>query len=67
LDFSPNGQYLASGGADRTVWIWDFKEDQIYRLAVEHRDAVTAVAFSPDKTMLMTGSMDRRIKLVMNF
>lgn len=67
LDFSPNGQYLASGGADRTIWVWDFKEDQIYRLAAEHGDAVTAVAFNPDKTMLVTGSLDRRIKLVMNF
>ena len=48
LAFSPDGQLIATGGADQAVRLWDLNGDPVGPLMTGHNGAVTAIAFSPD-------------------
>lgn len=61
-DYTPVG-YLASGGADRLVKLWDAVSGDAIRTYRGHRDFVSAVAFSPDGTVLASASRDGHVKL----
>jgi serine/threonine-protein kinase len=58
LAFAPNRDTLASGGLDSTIRIWDFtgKKPRERSCLRKHRDAVNALAYSPDNRTLASGS-----------
>lgn len=61
LEFSDDGNYLASGGKDNTVVIWDFNMGkQIKRLA-GHSGAISCIKFFRDGLKLATGGRDGKI------
>ena len=60
--YTPVG-YLASGGADRLVKLWDAVSGDAIRTYRGHRDFVSAVAFSPDGAMLASASRDGHVKV----
>ncbi|WP_214108174.1 nSTAND1 domain-containing NTPase [Acrocarpospora catenulata] len=53
IEFSPDGQTIASAGSDTTVRLWDRRGNPIATLG-DHPDHVRAVAFSPDGKRLAT-------------
>ncbi|BAY14861.1 WD-40 repeat-containing protein [Anabaenopsis circularis NIES-21] len=62
IAFSPNGQIIASGSADKTIRLWDLhgKELKVLR---EHQATITSIAFSPDGKTLASASEDGDIKI----
>jgi WD40 repeat protein len=62
IDFSPNGQTIASAGDDNTVKLWKLDGTLLANLK-GHTAGVWDVAFSPDGKTIASASRDRTIKL----
>src|SRR5512135_1513805 len=54
--FSPDGRFIASGGWDKKVILWDAAIGNELRTMVGHTRQVLAVAFSPDGRYIVSGS-----------
>ncbi|MBE9186204.1 AAA family ATPase [Microcoleus sp. LEGE 07076] len=78
VSFSPDGQTLASAGADGTVKLWNLAnvgdklapdasnikpESRLLRTFEGHADRVTQVSFSPDGKTLASASFDKTVRL----
>lgn len=63
MSLSSDGLYLATGGKDGTVRIWDTRSQQQVEVFHEHRDAVSSVAFRRDSLALYSGSYDRTVNV----
>jgi WD40 repeat protein len=64
IALSPDGRWLASGGEDRTICLWDLGAiDQPPRRLSGHSWTVSALQFLPDGHTLVSGSWDHRLKL----
>ena len=68
LDFSPDGQRLATGGGFPSrggeIYIWNVEDgSEELRIPQAHSDSVCALAFSPDGKRLATGGTDRFVRI----
>jgi WD40 repeat protein len=59
---SPDGKWLASGGYDQAIQLWDLGSRQEVRLLRGHRAAIYCLAFSPDSTRLASGGYDGTVR-----
>jgi len=60
---SSDGKFLASGGADRFVHLWDLTSGTLVESFGAHRDTVSALAFRHGTYQLQSGSFDRTVKI----
>jgi WD40 repeat protein len=63
VQFSHDGTRLASCGGDGTVIIYEVPSFKILQTLAEHEDGVGSVAWSPDDSMIVTCSQDKRARL----
>ncbi|KAF3323122.1 U3 small nucleolar RNA-interacting protein 2-like protein [Carex littledalei] len=63
LAVSSDGRYLASGGLDRHVHLWDVRSREHIQAFHGHRGPVSCLAFRQGTSQLFSGSFDRTIKL----
>ena len=72
LDFSGDGNFLASGGGgewgrligkDNCVRLWRVGNWQTHSKLTQHAAPITAVQFTPDSRFLISGSRDKTIKV----
>ncbi|KAH9306488.1 hypothetical protein KI387_010892 [Taxus chinensis] len=63
LAISSDGRYLATGGLDRYVHLWDTRTREHIQAFPGHRGAVSCLAFRQGTQQLISGSFDRTIKL----
>jgi WD40 repeat protein len=62
VEFSPNGQQLATAGGDGTVRIWNLQGQELEKL-VGHQGPVRSVSFSPDGQQLASSSDDTMVRI----
>jgi WD40 repeat protein len=58
LAFSPDGRWLASGGDDQLVLLWEIATGRVAGRLRGHTAPVRTIAFSPDGALLASGSDD---------
>jgi WD40 repeat protein len=65
--FSPDGNRLASGDANKNVLVWQVTGDKVEalpaRTLVGHTMSVISVNFSPDGKQIASGSLDRTVRV----
>jgi energy-coupling factor transporter ATP-binding protein EcfA2 len=64
IDFSPDGQHLASGNTSGDILIWDVQTPQAEPVRlIGHTSSVTSVSFNPDNQLLASGSLDKTLRI----
>ena len=63
LEFSPDGNTLASGSKDKTVRLWDTDTHEELAILQKHTGWINALAFSSDGKRLASGSTDKTVNL----
>ncbi|XP_053108417.1 protein NEDD1 isoform X1 [Hemicordylus capensis] len=63
LSLGSNSMYMASGGIDGSVNIWDLKFKKLHRSLKDHRDEITGVTFNWNDCYIASGSMSGEIIL----
>ncbi len=61
--FAPDGSRLFSGGADRTIRLWDPDTGENLLRISEHRDQVNDLVFSADGNCMWSCSGDRTVRI----
>ncbi|WP_189880882.1 NB-ARC domain-containing protein [Streptomyces viridiviolaceus] len=60
---APDGNWLATGGDDRTVRIWERASGTCVAVLTGHNDWVRSVAIAPDGGWLVSGSDDKSVRV----
>jgi eukaryotic-like serine/threonine-protein kinase len=63
--WSPTGQFIASGGVDHTVHVWNASngQDHLIPFYTGHTGGLNSVAWSPDERYIASGSEDKTVRV----
>lgn len=61
--FSPDNKWIASGGFDDTIKIWEAERGRELRSLTGHNGPIKSLAWSSDGRWLVSGSIDKTVKL----
>src|SRR5262249_47584712 len=59
--FSPDGAFISAVAGNKVV-LWKSDGTPLHEHALEHRDTVRCICFSPDSLRLLTGTADGRVQ-----
>lgn len=63
LAWSPDGAWIAAGGNNNKIHLWDAKSGDEVRVLAGHTSHVMSLAFSPDSTRIVSGGWDNTVKV----
>jgi len=63
VEFSPDGQTLASGSHDGSIKLWEVASGEVLNTLEGHYYSVISLAFSPDGSILASGGWGKKINL----
>ena len=63
MAISSDSQYLATGGKDKSIKIWNANTSEFVYSFEGHRDAVSGVVFQQNTHQLYSASFDRSVKV----
>ena len=63
LAVSPDGKWIATGGADRHIRLWNPETKRCVADAEAHQDAVSALRFFDRGAKLLSGSADKMLRI----
>ncbi|KAI0657020.1 WD40-repeat-containing domain protein [Cubamyces menziesii] len=61
--FSPDDKYLAAGGEDKQIRVWDIAERRVRMTFEGHQHEVYSLVFSHDGRWIVSGSGDRTVRI----
>jgi WD40 repeat protein/uncharacterized caspase-like protein len=61
--FGPDHRWLASGGADNTIRLWDVDSGHELRALIGHKNWIKSLAVSRNGELLASGSNDRTVRV----
>lgn len=62
-EFSPCGNFVVSGGNDKTAKLWDLEKFKEIQTFSEHKGTLFKVKFHPDSFLFGSCSHDKTIKI----
>ncbi|EDV25155.1 uncharacterized protein TRIADDRAFT_26083 [Trichoplax adhaerens] len=63
LDVSLDCKYMASGGQDKLVYLWDLEKEEVCYIFKGHKDIITGLRFRHNSHELYSTSKDRSVKV----
>ncbi len=63
VDWSPDGTYLATGGKDMRVSIWEIRSGRLVQTCQGHSAPIKALRWSPDGSLIASASDDQTVRL----
>ncbi|KAH8289010.1 hypothetical protein KR054_012537, partial [Drosophila jambulina] len=62
IAYSPDGQFIATGGEDSKVKLWNTQSSFCFVTFSEHTSGVTGIQFSKNKKFLVSSSLDGTVR-----